>query len=236
MALTVQNHRVLYNANGSQTIFAIPQSFFSDNDNIVVLVRDPAPIPPTETPQVEGVDYSISGTNVVFGSAPASGLVVGIFREMDIEQVLDLIAGGAFNVESLEDQLDKMVAVMQQLNGMIARAVKVQKTSPSLNIEFPEPAANSVPRWNAGATALENADGSTLGGGSSSPTEVIGEAPSGTIDGLNQDFVLANTPAAGTLKVFVDGLRTVGFTLAGDTITLDDAPHPFGDVICDYEY
>jgi len=34
---------------------------------------------------------SASGGNVVFGSAPASGVTVVILREMDLEQGLDLV-------------------------------------------------------------------------------------------------------------------------------------------------
>jgi hypothetical protein len=39
------------------------------------------------------------------------------------------------------------------------------------------------------------------------PTLVFDERPVGAIDGSNAAFVLANTPAAGTLRVYKDGMR-----------------------------
>lgn len=231
MSLTVENYRVLYNANGVQTSFAIPQTFFSDSDNIKVRTRDESTTPATETDMVEGVDYTVSGSNVLFGSAPASGLKVGIFREMDIEQELDLIAGGPFPVESLETQLDKLVAIAQQLNGMIARALKVQKTSDSLNLELPEPVAGSFLKWNATEDALENDDGS---GFSSSITSVVGETPSGALNGLV--FGMAHEPIAGTLKVYINGERSLDFSYLTTALTLGFAPGLGGSLIIDYEY
>jgi len=235
MSLTVQNYRVLYNANGVQTSFAIPQSFFSDNDNIVVLDVDDSSDPVVEDLQVEGVDYSIVGTNVVFGAAPANGHIVGIFREMDIEQALDLIASGPFNVDSLETQLDKMVAIMQQLNGMISRAVKLRKSTSLLDTAFPDPQPLFVIRWNAAGTALEAVDGSGLGGGSAA-IDVVGEEPTGAINNSNLIFNLANEPDANTLKVFQNGRRTLDFTLLGQVLTLGTAPGFGGEVAVDYSY
>lgn len=72
-------------------------------------------------------------------------------------------------------------------------------------------------------------------------TFVIGEAPTGTINGINTAFVLANTPAAGSLEVFTNGLRqevAVDYTLAVATITfLSGAIPQTGDVVlANYRY
>jgi hypothetical protein len=58
---------------------------------------------------------------------------------------------------------------------------------------------------------------------------VHGEVPSGTVNGSNTNFGLANTPLASTLKVYLNGLRQRGgagndYTLSGTTITFATAP------------
>jgi hypothetical protein len=234
MALGVENYRVIYTANGSNDTFAIPQSFFSEDSNIKVYTRDESVSPATETLKTDGVHYSIVGTDVVFVAAPANALKVAIFRELDLEQILDMIESGAFSVESLELQLDRMVAISQQLAGMLQRAPKVQKSSPNaqLDLVFPAPEASMFLRWNAGGTALENDDGS----GSGAVTKVFGEVPAGTIDNSNVAFTIANAPNAGTFRLYKNGRRVTDFTLVGTALTMSGAVGVFGELVCDYEF
>lgn len=61
---------------------------------------------------------------------------------------------------------------------------------------------------------------------------VANETPSGTLDGTNQTFTLANTPLAGTLVLMVNGLQvtegaTEDFTLDGAEITFNAGAIPF---------
>lgn len=56
---------------------------------------------------------------------------------------------------------------------------------------------------------------------------VVSETPSGTINGSNTAFTIANTPIAGTVQVFLNGLlQTVSndYTISGTTITYTTAP------------
>lgn len=69
------------------------------------------------------------------------------------------------------------------------------------------------------------------------------ETPSGTVNGVNDTFTLANTPTAGTVRLYVNGMRqNVGagndYTISGGTITFESASIPeTGDVIlADYRY
>ena len=59
------------------------------------------------------------------------------------------------------------------------------------------------------------------------------ETPSGTINGSTTVFTLANTPVAGTVKVYLNGLRqkvTTDYTISGATITYLSAPLT-GDIL-----
>lgn len=58
---------------------------------------------------------------------------------------------------------------------------------------------------------------------------VVGETPSGVINGVNNTFTLANTPKAGTVVLYRNGLRsqlTVQYTISGDTITFVAGQEP----------
>lgn len=67
-------------------------------------------------------------------------------------------------------------------------------------------------------------------------TDIIAnEVPTGDINGANTDFVVANTPASGTLQVYLNGLLQEpgsgkDYQLSGTTITFATAPET-GDIV-----
>lgn len=70
---------------------------------------------------------------------------------------------------------------------------------------------------------------------------VVGEVPSGTVDGTNPTFTLAHTPIAGTVAVYVDGVRMLDgsdYTISGAVITFQTGAIPeTGDLVqADYQY
>lgn len=64
--------------------------------------------------------------------------------------------------------------------------------------------------------------------GLSSSNFVNDETPSGSINGSNTSFTLANTPTSGTLDLFMNGIRLKGgsndYAISGNTITMTTAP------------
>lgn len=67
------------------------------------------------------------------------------------------------------------------------------------------------------------------------------ETPSGTINGSNQTFTLANTPTAGSVKVYLNGiLQDAGagndYTISGSTITYLTAPISGDKIRANYRY
>jgi hypothetical protein len=71
------------------------------------------------------------------------------------------------------------------------------------------------------------------------PIFVEGEIPTGTIDGTNTNFNLANTPIEDTQQVFIGGVRQDGvsqYSMSGQTIIFVTAP-PLGSVLlANYNY
>jgi hypothetical protein len=67
---------------------------------------------------------------------------------------------------------------------------------------------------------------------------VYNEVPSGTQNGSNTNFTLANTPIAGTVMAHKNGLRlkpTTDFTVSGTTITYVVAPAAPDVLLVDYQ-
>ncbi len=67
---------------------------------------------------------------------------------------------------------------------------------------------------------------------------VIGETPSGLINGANTTYTLANTPTTGTVALYLNGLRqrlTTDFTVATNTITMTTAPATGDSLVADYQ-
>lgn len=68
---------------------------------------------------------------------------------------------------------------------------------------------------------------------------IYSETPSGTIDGNNDEFTLANEPLTGTLQLFRDGQLLTGggadYTLATDTITFTTPPSSGSVLLAHYQ-
>ena len=76
--------------------------------------------------------------------------------------------------------------------------------------------------------------------GTLSPTNfVTEETPSGSINGSNTSFTIANTPTAGTVKLYLNGVRQKSgagndYTISTNTITMTTAPVSGDVLIADY--
>jgi len=75
------------------------------------------------------------------------------------------------------------------------------------------------------------------GAGAGGANLVFNEIPSGTINGINNIFTIANIPVFGSLRVYMNGQRlAVGsdYTLVGKTITFVNTPISGSIIIVDY--
>lgn len=90
-----------------------------------------------------------------------------------------------------------------------------------------------------GAVTKSGLDITIGSGGGGSGNFSDGEIPSGTINGSNDTFTLANTPTVGSVKVFLNGQRltsAVDYTVSGVTITMTTIPFPGDILLADYRY
>lgn len=68
---------------------------------------------------------------------------------------------------------------------------------------------------------------------------VFNEVPSGSVNGSNTSYTLAYTPTAGTLLLYLNGIRLKSgagndFTISTNTITMTTAPVTNDVLLCDY--
>lgn len=138
MTVSSSTSKVSFSGNGSLTTFAYSFKIF-DQDDLTVILRA---ADGTETVQTITTHYTVtgvgsaSGGNVVFGTAPASGVTVVILREQPLTQGLDLVANDPFPAESLEEALDKLVFMTQKHEEELSRAIKGSRTNVISNSEF----------------------------------------------------------------------------------------------------
>ena len=138
MTVSSSTNKVSYSGNGSLTTFAYSFKIFDQGDLTVILRAANG----TETVQTITTHYTVtgvgsaSGGNVVFGTAPASGVTVVILREQPLTQGLDLVANDPFPAESLEEALDKLVFMTQKHEEELSRAINGSRTNVITNSEF----------------------------------------------------------------------------------------------------
>ncbi len=101
---------VRYVADGAQSVFIYPFPIFEDANLRVYL---------DGAPQVSGFTISgagdSAGGSVMFDVAPANTVIVTLERRLDIERVTDFLEGGDFSAASINNELDYMVAALQQV-------------------------------------------------------------------------------------------------------------------------
>jgi hypothetical protein len=168
MALANTTVKAAYNGNGANTTFAIPFTpIVSDSNETLVYLRDESdPDNITVTLQTEGAlnDYTLTGrptpadfhVNVEFNSAPSADQKVIILRALPLTQTLNLSAGGAFQPESQENALDRIVAMIQQLGEVVSRVPKLNigELITEDGMVLPEPVSGGIFGWDEDALTL----------------------------------------------------------------------------------
>lgn len=110
MALADLDTQASYTGDGSTDTFAINFDY-QDEGQVKVYVDDVLQVDPT--------DYSISGSNVVFVTAPASSAAIVIKRVTALVQDLELPDTGTYRSSQIEEKLDRIVMMIQELEKRI---------------------------------------------------------------------------------------------------------------------
>lgn len=143
---------IRYVAAAGQTTFAIPFEFFADGDivaekNGVALTLAPSPGDSTEY-SLTGAGQTGGGSLTLGGGAALNDDVL-IYRDMPIERTTDYPLVGPFQVEALNTDLDKAVAMMQQLERDNERSLKVPQGETGGELPAAATRANRYPVFDA---------------------------------------------------------------------------------------
>ncbi len=202
MSITISDTtpRVQYTATSSQTTFSVPFEFFNNADLVVVKTASGADTTlsfnasPSSATQYSVTGAGVSGGgSITLGSGATAGHIYTIYRDLAIARSTDFSASGSFPVETLNTELDKIVAMSQQLERDLKFSPRASATtSNTFDLTFPNLVANKILSVNSGGTALEFdqsiTDVSTVAGISSDITTVSGIASNvTTVAGIASD-------------------------------------------------
>jgi|TARA_R110000824_G_scaffold171116_2_gene348636 hypothetical protein len=168
--LTIANNdaRVQYttNSDGSAGAFTIDFPFFSlDDIKVIVTIAGTDTTRARVASSPNSVQFTVSGTaaddegftggSVTLGAAVASA-VVTIFRDIVIERSTDFPTSGAFNIGSLNTDLDKTFAIAQENNTKYDRSIRLAESDTDVTMLLPNAATR------AGKGLVFDSSGNTL--------------------------------------------------------------------------
>jgi hypothetical protein len=217
---------VRYLANGEGAAFSYPFPIFASEDLAVYL---------DGARQISGFDIAgagdTSGGTVTFDEAPAENTVVTLAREISIERMTDFLEGGDFSANSINNELDYLVAAIQQVERENNFALRYNDHETTANVIIPARGirANKALGFNADgdpvAVSLEGSmaapDFTATGTGASTRTsddkfsDFISVKDFGAIgDGLTNDTIaIQNALAAHDLVYIPPGEYLINATI-----------------------
>jgi len=179
-------------AGSSGTTFTIDFPFFDLND-INVIITDALGNDTTLTRGTGANTFAVTGTavddgfsdgNITLGSVYTS-VTVTVFRDIPVTRTTDFATSGPFNIAALNTELDRIVAIQQELETDISRALILPATDPLSGIVFPNSTtrANKFLAFDASGNAIASSTGSWQGDWSASRTYAQGDIVKDTSTG-----------------------------------------------------
>ena len=161
MSITISDTtpRVQYTAANTQTTFAVGFEFFTNADLKVFAGNTQLTFAasPANASQYSVAGAGVSGGgSITLGGASTNGVIYTIYRDMAVERSTDFPTSGAFQIGSLNTELDKVVAMIQQVERDLKFSPQAAATtSNTFGLTFPNLAANKILSVNSAGTALE---------------------------------------------------------------------------------
>ena len=118
----------------TQTSFTVSFEFF-DNDDLNVYVDGVLKTLTTDY-TVTGGDGS-TGTVTISVTGASGGSTVVITRDIDLERTTDFPASGAFNIATLNTELDRIIAIAADLDDRAARALQLTDFDVAAGLTLP---------------------------------------------------------------------------------------------------
>lgn len=153
ISISDNNPRIAYTATAGQTAFTVPFEFFSDSDLNVYI---------NETLQTITTHYTVSGGSGSTGTVTlTSGATLNdkvvITRDVTLERTTDFPASGPFQVSSLNTELDKIIAMVADLEDLASRGIVLSDSDTTVSVTLPNVTgrAGKVLAFNSTTGAVE---------------------------------------------------------------------------------
>tara|TARA_Y100001938_G_C8074412_1_gene425103 strand:- start:58 stop:2133 length:2076 start_codon:yes stop_codon:yes gene_type:complete len=234
MAIVVNDTtpRNQYTATSAQTTFTYSFEIFEVTDIKVfqgstLLTYASSPSDKTEY-RVTGAGTSGGGTIVLGGGATASDIYT-LVRDIPVARTTDFPTSGPFVIDSLNTDLDKMVAMMGEREDEIARSIRLTDDDASATLTLPLKAsrANKVLTFGSTGnveTSITAVDVTTVAGISSNITTLSGIASNvTTVAGISSNVTtVAGKSSEITSVAAVASLITSDFVSDLNTLAVTD--------------
>lgn len=187
-------------------------------------------VPPSATPlTIAQVRQSSTQAGSGPGSSPPSGPGGSTGQYATIPIPISEISGLSSDLAAINGTINALAAIVNGTGSLASIQTQVNNLTTTVN------------GLSANVTVLNNevASLNSMISGSSEAVFVDAETPSGTVNGTNTAFNLANTPSpAASLEIYRNGLvqtNGVDYTLSGMTITFQSGSIPLtGDLLQAY--
>lgn len=142
---------VQYVGNGVAKEFAYLRLSWEESEIYVYL---------NDTLQTDG--YSVSsedlnqGATIIFDTPPADGVIITITRVLPLQRLSHFEESGVFKAVVTNTELDRMIAMLQQINEVANRGLLLPITITGTKAQLPTPKAGHALLWNAEENGLEN--------------------------------------------------------------------------------
>jgi hypothetical protein len=175
------------------------------------------------------------------GSALAVGAGDGIdvatdSVAVDVTDFIDTAYGLEEDTNNIRVNIDAAYFEFSVATGEVGAISLKNAGIPEVKLDiFNAPTANYVLSWDATEGKMRWVEDTLPAGGMVATDVVANEIPTGFINDSNVSYTLANTPAAGTVIVVLNGLQQepgsgLDYTLSGSTVTFAAAPNT-GDIL-----
>ena len=123
---------VRYVATSSQTAFTYPFPIFQDSD--VIVDQDGVTLTLTTDYTVSGEGEDNGGTvTLVVGAT--TGDIITIYRDISVERDTDYLSNGPWSSTATNNEFDKIILILQELENRIGRCIRFPITSTTTNAE-----------------------------------------------------------------------------------------------------
>lgn len=164
MTISAETNKVTFAGDDATTVFASSFKIFDDDDIEVSIVNDTTDVVTVKTKTthytVSTITAPSSAVNITMLTAPASGETLVLRRAQSKVQSVDLVENDNLPAQTLENQYDKLVMMIQELQEELDRCVKLNP-SQSLSTFVPTLSGNGSKylQLNSGATAFTFSEG-----------------------------------------------------------------------------